>query len=57
MMVSKSNRRTKVFGERAVFLVKTALTTSTELTNLLTLSREELNLKTLVFLSRGLMVN
>ncbi len=36
---------------------KTTSTISAELTSLLTRSREELNLKTLVFLSRGLMVN
>lgn len=38
-------------------LVKTVSNVSLELTSLLTLSREDLNLNALVFLSRGLMVN
>lgn len=38
-------------------MIKTVSNVSAELTSLLTLSREDLNLNTFVFLSRGLMVN
>lgn len=51
-------RLLKCFDEKQYLLIMLKTTCiSAQLTSLLTLSREELNLKTLAFLSRGLIVN